>query len=46
LGSARHDAVRNARTENAEAKERHGTKHERHGVIDGRLIATKTRREL
>src|SRR6478609_3039056 len=46
LRSAGHDAIGNARTEDAEAKERQGTKHERHGIIDGRLIATESRCEL
>src|SRR5882757_5031448 len=46
LRSTRYDAVRNARTENTEAKEGKRPKHKRHGVVDGRLIATKARREL
>src|SRR5262249_39261956 len=46
LRSTRHDAIGNAWPKDAEAEERKRPKHNRHGVVDRRLIAAKTGREL
>src|SRR6185437_2123874 len=41
LGSARYDAIGDARPEDAEAKERESPKYKRHGIIDRRLVAAE-----
>src|SRR5437868_2447079 len=46
LRSARHDSVGNPGSKDTEAEKRKCPKHERHGVVDGRLIAAKACREL
>jgi len=46
LWSTGYDAVGDARPEDAETEKGECSKHERHGVVDGRLIATEARREL